>query len=597
MRIWTHSKKPRSGQAIIMFTLLVSSVLIPMVGLAIDGGRGYLVRLKLSSAVDGGSLGAARLLGTGATSAQQLANATSTAQQYVAANFPAGFFGANLTAAATVCVDPGTDTSDPCHVGNGRTVSTYKVRTVAVNASATMPTLFMRILGMPTVTVAAAGVASRRDVRVVLVMDRSSSMIGYYTGLNQNPPSINDMALKFTNSFSGSADFGGRDQLGLVVFGGSAIVAYPPRDITKDYTDYTQFTAPDNNFKLAGNMPKYIADIKRGSNTGTAEALYLAYMTLRADANTNSDLATKLNVIVLFTDGLPNGITAYANDPNYGNNYMMKASSLCSDLGRGTASTPLVSGANNNMIGWFAQHNGYAVDTNGAFGLFPPMMAYVCKGSSCGNHTTYTGRGDDIDAYMQYADADDPAPVNQMTPSATCGSPMVGSMAKFPDHDLYGNYTDLSLVPAVGTKTPPTGPSGNPLYKSGTLYSNSTQCNNSTYSATSTSNSCQIGLAAWQATAHQAWKIWNQIVWDKTTQQNIADPGTYLSQPIIFTIGFNHNPSDAPDMELLKMIANDPGAAVSFSNRINGKAYQASDSTAVDQAFQQIASEILRLSQ
>ena len=100
-----------------------------------------------------------------------------------------------------------------------------------------------------------------------------------------------------------------------MVFGGSGIVAYPPRDITKDYTDYTKFTPPDNNFKLSTNIPKYIDDMASGSNTGTAEALYLAYMTLRADAATNTELSTKLNVIVLFTDGLPNGVTAFANDP------------------------------------------------------------------------------------------------------------------------------------------------------------------------------------------------------------------------------------------------------------------------------------------
>ncbi len=597
MGIRSTSKRLQGGQAIIMFTLMVSSVLVPVVGLAIDGARGYLVRLKLSAAVDGGALAAARLLGTGATSGLQLANAKATAAMFVNANFPANFFGANLSGAPTVCVDPGTDTSDPCKVGNGGAMSTYKVRTVSVNASATMPTMFMRVLGLPTVTVANSGIASRRDVRVVLVMDRSSSMNGYYTGINKTPPSINDLALKFVNGFSGSGDLGGRDEVGLVVFGGSAIVAYPPRNITKDYTDYTQFTPPDNNFKASGNIPKYIADLKQGSNTGTAEALYLAYSTLRADANSNSDLATKLNVIVLFTDGLPNGVTAYANDPTQtaltNKNFMMSSGSNCADLGSGNKNaTPLVSGGTNkNMIGWFAQWGGYKLsDNTGANGLFQPMMAYPCSGSSCGNHTTYTGKGDDIDAYMQYAGADNPV-ITQMTPSSTCGTPMGSAMAKFPDHDLYGNYTDLSLP---GASAVPTGSTGH-LYKEGTLWSNSTQCNKTFYNSSATSNACQIGLASWQAAAHQAWKIWNQIVWDKTSQTNKADPGTYLSQPVIFTIGFNHDPTDAPDMNLLKIIANDPSSPVPFSTRIKGQAYSATDANAVDAAFQQIASEILRL--
>ena len=598
MGIRSTSKRLQGGQAMIMFTLMVSSVLVPVVGLAIDGARGYLVRLKLSAAVDGGALAAARLLGTGATSDLQLANAKATATLFVNANFPANFFGANLSGAPTVCVDPGTDTSDPCKVGNGGSINTYKVRTVSVNASATMPTMFMRVLGLPTVTVANSGIASRRDVRVVLVMDRSTSMNGYYTGLNKTPPSINDLALKFVNGFSGSGDLGGRDEVGLVVFGGSAILAYPPRDIAKDYTNYTQFTPPDNNFKASGNIPKYIGDLKDGSNTGTAEALYLAYSTLRADANTNSDLATKLNVIVLFTDGLPNGLTAYANDPNQAQYAMMKSTSGCTDLATGKANklaAPLV-GANNNMIGWFAQHNGYATGTGGtpnAYGLSKPMMAYADTG--------YTGHGDDIDAYMKNA-GDNDALVSQMTGclGGTNGSPMYtdsshkdtsSTMAKFPDHDLYGNYTDLSLP---GASSVPTGSTGH-LYKEGTLWSSSTQCNKASYNSSATWDACQIGLASWQAAAHQAWKIWNQIVWDKASQTNMADPGTYLSQPVIFTIGFNHNPSDAPDMNLLKIIANDPSSPVPFSTRIKGQAYSASDANAVDAAFQQIASEILRL--
>jgi Flp pilus assembly protein TadG len=593
MRLRSTSKRLQNGQALIMFTMMVATVLIPIVGLAIDGSRGYLVRLKLSSAVDGGSLAAARLLGTGADAATQLANAKATATLFVNANFPAKFFGADLAAGGPdVCVDDGKDTTDPCKVGaaNGGTVKTFKVRTVVVRASAQMPTFFMRIFGMPLATVSSNGVASRRDVRVVLVMDRSSSMSTYYTGLNQTPDSINDLALRFVNSFSGSADLGGRDEMGLVVFGGSAIVAYPPRDIAKDYADYTQFTPPNNNFKLAGSMPKYIADIRDGSNTGTAEALYLAYSTLRADANTNPDLATKLNVIVLFTDGLPNGITANANDfrnnTSAANNpyYMMKLASGCADLNKGKNSNPLVSSANTNtnMIGWFAQWGGFkASDNTGPVGLFKPMMAYADAGLS--------GHGNDIDSYMINA-GDDSSAITQMT---GCGA-MKTAMARFPDRDLYGNATNLT----VGAPAVPTGPTAN-LYEQGDLWKNSTQCNKNNYDPTATSNACQIGLASWQAAAHQAWKIWNQMVWDKPTQTNIPDPGTYKAQPIIFTIGFNHNAADPPDMTLLKIIANDPLSPAPFTaaGTVKGMAFEAPDRSAVDAAFQQISREILRLSQ
>jgi len=116
---------------------------------------------------------------------------------------------------------------------------------------------------------------------------------------------------------------------------------------------------------------------------------------------------------------------------------------------------------------------------------------------------------------------------------------------------------------------------------------------------TSTESSCQVGLASWNAAAHQAWKIWNKQVWNKATQTNIPDPAPNAPQPVIFTIGFDHSGPgiEAPDLVLLQMIANDPSSPVKFSNVVKGKAYLSSSADAVGQAFSEIASAILRLSQ
>jgi hypothetical protein len=48
---------------------------------------------------------------------------------------------------------------------------------------------------------------------------------------------------------------------------------------------------------------------------------------------------------------------------------------------------------------------------------------------------------------------------------------------------------------------------------------------------------------------------------------------------------------------MLQLIANDPNSPAQFSTRVNGKAYLAGDVNAVGTAFEQIRSEILRLSQ
>jgi hypothetical protein len=280
------------------------------------------------------------------------------------------------------------------------------------------------------------------------------------------------------------------------------------------------------------------------------------------------------------------------------------------------------------MIGWFAQWGNYDVTntTNEANGLFPLAMATPFSGA-------YTGKGDDIDAWMKDAGPDNPkiilwqnvlntktgkyVPTQQKFSQAipqdincaggvadmydatknTNGSPMGANMAKFPDKDLFGNYTDLSLAPAVSGLKPPLGPGSIPLYKTGDLYKNSAECNKTAYDATQTTNPCHIGLASWTAAVHQAWKIWNQIVWDKTSQTNKLDPGTYQSNPVIFTILFDHDPSSPVDLQFGQLVANDPSAPATFSTRVHGQLFHATDVASVNQAFADIASEILRLAQ
>jgi hypothetical protein len=133
-----------------------------------------------------------------------------------------------------------------------------------------------------------------------------------------------------------------------------------------------------------------------------------------------------------------------------------------------------VSGANKNLIGWFSQTNSFKNQNNNAHGLLEPMMAYKQNG--------HTGTAD-IDDWMKNSEPDSPQWANHGCPSDTMP---VGTMVEFPDYDLYGNYTTLDNVPPVNSMTPPKGPSGQSLYKLGSLYSN--QCGGDKYSSTATSN-------------------------------------------------------------------------------------------------------------
>jgi len=76
-----HSSHHDKGQiAIIVAITLV--VLIGMVGLAVDSGRGYGVKAKLSAAVDAAAIAAARGLTVGDNDAERIANAQLAAQKF-----------------------------------------------------------------------------------------------------------------------------------------------------------------------------------------------------------------------------------------------------------------------------------------------------------------------------------------------------------------------------------------------------------------------------------------------------------------------------------------------------------------------------------
>jgi hypothetical protein len=151
-----------------------------------------------------------------------------------------------------------------------------------------------------------------KPLRLILVVDRSSSM-------RPSMPYLRTAAIDFVNAFDES-----RDRLGLVVFGASAIIAYPPRDPT--HPDVAP--APDGRFKTSkSGVAALIGSIQPGSNTGTAEALWLAYRQL-----TSNPVPNALNAIVLFTDGLPNGIAAEFNSQDLGRNLLRRESTCTHKL-------------------------------------------------------------------------------------------------------------------------------------------------------------------------------------------------------------------------------------------------------------------------
>jgi Flp pilus assembly protein TadG len=260
-------QRHRKGFAVILTTLSLV-LLVPMVGLAIDVSVLYMIRAKLSAAVDAAVLAGAQSLANGGDTATQRASAQDAATRFFNANFPTGYWGTTNVTFAPPTID---DTS------------AVNYRTVSATASATAPLYFLRVFGTDATTIATSAQAGRRDTLVMLVLDRSGSMNNSFQGTTACAIMKQDAA-QFVNYFAP-----GRDMLGLVIFGASSFV----------YAPTATFNQPDANGNTVASL---IGQISCGGNTNTSGAVEQAYNQIQAIGST-----TRTNVIVLMTDGRPNG--------------------------------------------------------------------------------------------------------------------------------------------------------------------------------------------------------------------------------------------------------------------------------------------------
>ena len=254
----------RKGFAIVLSALMLVWV-IPMVGLVIDVGVMYSIKARLSAACDAAALSAARSLSTGMALLDQEAAARNRAETFFKANFPAGTLEtSNRTVTVTLAE------------------TEAKVRTIRVSGSAAAPVYFMQMLGSNRTIVSAMGEAARRDVNVMMAIDRSGSL-----ETSGSCDDVEEATKVFSNMFAN-----GRDKVGFLTFGGSYRVDYQP-------TKY---------FKISPSVTEQLENLYPGGCqgwTGSAQGLTMAYKKLVEVAEPGA-----LNVLVFFTDGRPNTISA-----------------------------------------------------------------------------------------------------------------------------------------------------------------------------------------------------------------------------------------------------------------------------------------------
>jgi hypothetical protein len=547
MRAYLKIRNSRRGSAMVMFSLMIPTVIVPLAGLGIDATMLYIVQAKLAAAVDGAALGAGRLLGT-------QADPSEIAGEFLRANFRvdtnSGFWGATHLV-PTVNVTMGT------------------TKTIHINATVDVPLLFSRIFGQPKATVAASATSTRRDSRVILVVDRSGSMNTSDGAGSTVIADVVSYSQGFVQKFTA-----GTDELGLVVFDGSAVVGYPTVR-PWDSTTTAASTGGANSAFMDGTTNDMVHQIQRitaGSGTGMAEALWLAYIELQKAHM--KDLAARgsddrLNSIVLFTDGVPSAMTLYLNNPANANaDNVIKPTSTC------TNKTITVQDAAHMMLAWFAIPG--PPYTNGGVNTYGLFLNASTDPAATHTAQWWMGQG-----------GSDAARPNPSTPYTGCTSmyadddnaentSLPGFLTQIPASDRYGNsltgngYTNSHIVKSNGTTS--------------SVYSNGVALDRS-----HVDRDYHWGLAVWNSVDSAAARIRADV--------NRPNRGGDLQNMAItiFTIGYLGN--GGTDDGLLKRVANDKSAAGYDNTQSTGRYIPASDKNALANAFDTLASIILRLSQ
>ena len=274
-----HRKR---GQVMILIAVL-STFLIGLGGLAVDLVLAYSVKTFLSTATDSAAMGGVRALERGVTYEDQASEVQRITDMLFNSNFPDGLLLTGQTGKLSQNVTVAASSTDPTAGPMFETDPelTPGMREIRVISEAQAPTFFMRIFGVDSVSVRASAYAARRDVNIMVVIDRSGSLKKANAW-----DDVQQAAITFIEQFDNN-----RDRVGVVTFGSGANVDFPLGNGFK-----TNDAA--KNLILAQTVPD-------GAATNSPLGMWLAYSELLRVNDPDA-----LNAIVFFTDGQPSAFSA-----------------------------------------------------------------------------------------------------------------------------------------------------------------------------------------------------------------------------------------------------------------------------------------------
>lgn len=178
------------GAFVVIFALSLL-VLLGFVALGIEGGRWYLVRAELAKGVDSACLAGAKNI------SNPFVSPTTLAEEFGRENFQAGYVGTPQSGAGSVRF----------------TATMVETDKISVTGNVDATAILARIFGFDRIPVAAAGVAQKKEVEIMMILDRSGSMAG------TKMTALKNASKGFLDFFAETQD---KDKVGLISFATTA---------------------------------------------------------------------------------------------------------------------------------------------------------------------------------------------------------------------------------------------------------------------------------------------------------------------------------------------------------------------------------------